>query len=80
LIKVVCTYHRYQGLGTDDVNEVLNAASWWVKNYNTLKSAGDFTLNMINEWGSHNQNADSFSSAYNQVEAPQLFFPLPPPC
>lgn len=65
--KVIATYHKYTVLGSDDPNDLLAAANWWVSNYASLKRAagGDFTINLMNEWGSHKQTSASYSSAYN---------------
>lgn len=65
--EIVATYHMQDG--SDDPNTLQAAANWWVANYATLRSAGDFTINMMNEWGSHSQTKDSFASAYNQAIA-----------
>jgi hypothetical protein len=56
-------------LGNDQVTCLLSAAEWWVENYAYLKEAGDFKINLSNEWGSHRQTAESFSDAYNQAIA-----------
>ena len=71
---LIATYHMYGVMGKDDcplgndnVTCLLNAADWWVSNYDYLKQAGDFKINLSNEWGSHRQTAESFSSAYNQA-------------
>lgn len=65
--EVIATYHNYNLLGSDDPNVLLNAANWWVQNYYTLSSSGDFTVNLMNEWGSHNQNPYSYADAYNKA-------------
>jgi mannan endo-1,4-beta-mannosidase len=63
--NVIATYHKSAVLGSDDASEVSLAGDWWVENYPYLSSAGAFTINMMNEWGSHAQTASSYSSAYN---------------
>lgn len=65
--EVYATYHKCSVLGSDDANELTAAAHWWVQNYQYLAQHGDFTVNLMNEWGSHNQSPDSFSSAYNEA-------------
>jgi mannan endo-1,4-beta-mannosidase len=65
--QVIATYHKYTVLGSDDANELKAAANWWVKNYASLSKSGAFTVNLMNEWGSHNQSPDSFASAYNSA-------------
>jgi len=67
--EIIATYHKCSVLGTDDPQELTNAANWWVQNYAYLKKAGDFTINVMNEWGSHSQTASSYSSAYNSAIA-----------
>ncbi len=61
--NIICTYHKSSVLGSDNAGEVTAAANWWKANYNTL--GGGFTINLINEWGSHNISANSFAAAYN---------------
>jgi mannan endo-1,4-beta-mannosidase len=65
--SIIATYHKCSVLGTDDSGELQEAATWWVTNYASLKAYGDFTINIMNEWGSHSQTADSYSSAYNSA-------------
>lgn len=64
---VIATYHKYSVLGSDDASELLKAAQWWKDNYYTLSSAGSFTINIMNEWGSHNLSASAYASAYNNA-------------
>lgn len=66
---VIATYHKCAVLGSDDPQELMEAAEWWVANFKYLHESGDFTINVMNEWGSHDQTADSFSSAYNNAIA-----------
>jgi len=66
-INVIATYHKYTILGSDDVNELLNAANWWKQNWANLASAGPFTINMINEWGSHNLSPGALADGYNRA-------------
>lgn len=66
---IIATYHKCSVLGSDDPLELLEGANWWMKNYAYLQSAGDFTINCMNEWGSHEQTATSFSDAYNNAIA-----------
>lgn len=70
--NIVVTYHKYEVLGSDDVSDLTDAAQWWVDNYDTLSAACGhcgFTVNLMNEWGSHAQTVESFSSAYNTALA-----------
>eukprot|EP01123_Difflugia_compressa_P004477 TRINITY_DN15903_c0_g1_i1.p1 TRINITY_DN15903_c0_g1~~TRINITY_DN15903_c0_g1_i1.p1 ORF type:complete len:278 (-),score=42.02 TRINITY_DN15903_c0_g1_i1:51-884(-) len=64
--NVIATYHRYQDNGSDDPNALMNGANWWVQNWDKLKDV-NFTVNLMNEWGSHNQNSDTYSNAYNNA-------------
>jgi len=34
--QVVATYHKWTVLGSDDANEVQQAANWWVQHYDFL--------------------------------------------
>lgn len=67
--NVIATYHKYTVLGSDDPAEVQEAADWWLTNYKTLSSSGAITINMMNEWGSHDMTAATYSSAYNAAIA-----------
>lgn len=66
---VIATYHKYTALGSDNVADLNAAASWWVANYAQLAKAGAFTVNLMNEWGSHNLTANAYASAYNAAIA-----------
>lgn len=61
--NVIATYQKHTVLGTNDVNELTNAAYWWMQNYFAL--GGDFTINLMNEWGNHNISANDYAKAYN---------------
>lgn len=64
---VIVTYHNSSVLGTDDPNALATAAQWWVINYNEMRKSGPFTVNLMNEWGSHKQTPQTYSSAYNDA-------------
>ena len=64
---VIATYHKYTVLGSDDAAELTAAANWWKNNYAAL--GGNFTINMMNEWGSHNITAAAYATAYNNAIA-----------
>jgi len=64
---IIATYHKSAVLGSDSTTELTNAANWWKTNYSGLNSSGSFTLNLMNEWGSHNISAGSFASAHNSA-------------
>lgn len=67
--RVIATYHKYSVLGTDDTAQLDTAALWWKTNYYILAAAGPFTINLMNEWGSHNQTPHSYATAYNHAIA-----------
>jgi mannan endo-1,4-beta-mannosidase len=60
---VIATYHKSTVLGTNDVNELIQAANWWKNNYARL--GGNFIINLMNEWGSHGMSASNYAYAYN---------------
>lgn len=62
---VIATYHYASELGSNDPNELLAAANWWVNNWDTLSSAGSFTVNLMNEWGDHSLTSQEYADAYN---------------
>lgn len=62
---IIATYHDATVLGSDNVIALNNAATWWKNNYNIL--GGGFTINLINEWGSHNISSSAFANAYNNA-------------
>lgn len=64
---VIATYHKSSVLGSDNTAELTAAANWWKANYANLASSGSFTVNLMNEWGSHNLSANGFASAYNNA-------------
>lgn len=65
--EVIATYHRYQQLGSTNVNDLLNAAYWWKDNY--YKLGGNFIINLMNEWGDHTVTPTDYANAYNQAIA-----------
>ncbi len=64
---IIATYHEADDLGSDNANDLMAAAYWWQDNYAALAAEASFTLNLMNEWGSHNQTASTFASAYNNA-------------
>ncbi len=64
---VIATYHKYTVLGTDDPGELTTAANWWKANYNKLSRSGTFTINLMNEWGSHTISSNAYAAAYNNA-------------
>ncbi len=52
-------------LGSDNTSELATAGTWWKTNYKTL--GGNFTINLMNEWGSHNISANAYAAAYNSA-------------
>ncbi len=65
--NLICTYHKASVLGTDNTSELTAAANWWKNNYSALAANGSFTINLMNEWGSHNITADAYAKAYNSA-------------
>ena len=65
--SVIATYHKFDALLSDDPEELLAAGQWWKDNYRML--GGAFTVNMMNEWGSHSVSATALASAYNPAIA-----------
>ena len=77
-LKIIATYHDWKALGSDNPEFVMKAANWWLKNYDILKKEllrlnngvdVPFTLNMINEWGSHDISAELYAKTYNDAIA-----------
>ena len=62
---VIATYHKASELGSDDTSELTAAGTWWKTNYGTL--GGGFTINLMNEWGSHNITSNAYAAAYNSA-------------
>ena len=70
--SVIATFHSAAMLTddqllVDDPSQLLQAAGWWVTNYPTLSKAGSFTINLMNEWGSHEITANDFAATYNKA-------------
>ena len=65
--QVIATYHKYKVLGSDDEQDLLDAANWWKTNYAAL--GGNFIINLMNEWGSHNISASAYATDYNNAIA-----------
>ena len=62
---VIATYHHWPDNGSDSASALTTAGNWWKSNYSALSSAGSFQVNLMNEWGSHNQTSNTYASAYN---------------
>ena len=65
--NLICTYHKSAVLGSDNASEVTAAANWWKTNYSALAANGSFTINLINEWGSHSITPAAYATAYNNA-------------
>ena len=65
--KVIATHHCYKNNGSSDEKAVADAAAWWKANYAELVKAGPFTINVINEWGSHQTSPEVYARAYNSA-------------
>lgn len=64
---VIASYHKSAVLGSDSTAELSAAGNWWRTNYSNLNASGSFTVNLSNEWGSHNIGSNAFASAYNSA-------------
>jgi mannan endo-1,4-beta-mannosidase len=62
---VIATYHYASELGSNNPNQLLAAANWWVDNWDTLSSAGSFKVNLMNEWGNHSVSSEDYAEVYN---------------
>ena len=67
--QVIATYHDSNKLGSDDPDELMNAANWWKKNYNSLSESGPIIINLMNEWGSHDISPTDYAHTYNDAIA-----------
>jgi len=65
--NIVATYHKYSVLGSNDINDLLDAANWWKSNYHALSLSGSFLINLMNEWGDHTLSPQDYANAYNQA-------------
>jgi hypothetical protein len=65
--NLICTYHDADVLGSDSQSDLLTAANWWKSNYSNLAASGSFTVNLINEWGSHSISPATYASYYNSA-------------
>jgi mannan endo-1,4-beta-mannosidase len=71
---VIGTFHKAAMLTPDqllmdDPNELFKAAAWWATNYPILSKSGAFTINLMNEWGSHAITPSDYAMSYNQAIA-----------
>ena len=64
---IIATYHKSAVLGSDSTSELSAAGNWWKTNYSNLRASGSFTVNLMNEWGSHNLTASAYASAHNSA-------------
>jgi hypothetical protein len=68
-LHVVATYHKCTVLGSNDASELAAAGDWWAANYHKLSAAGDFTINLKNEWGDHSLSASAYAGAVSAAIA-----------
>ena len=75
-LKIIATYHDWKALGSNNPEFVKNAAKWWLTNLDVLNkelkrlnggTEVPFTMNMINEWGGHDINAEEYAKVYNEA-------------
>ncbi len=65
--QVIATYHNSQQLGSNKIEDLIEAAKWWRNNYNVLSSNSPFIINIMNEWGNHSITPEEYAAAYNEV-------------
>lgn len=61
--NLICTCHYYGGSGK--ASDLQTAANYWKADYRAL--GGNFTINLCNEWGSHNITSNACAAAYNSA-------------
>ena len=71
---VIATFHSAAMLTNDqllidDPDELFKAAAWWATNYPSLSKAGEFTINLMNEWGGHAITSSDYAASYNHAIA-----------
>ncbi|MBX0302765.1 carbohydrate-binding protein [Haloarcula salinisoli] len=66
-LQVVATCHHYPNNGSNSKEDLLDAAQWWVDNYDYLAANSSFVVNLHNEWGNHETTREEFSGAYNEA-------------
>lgn len=64
---VIATYHKFSALGSDQPSDLLAAADWWRRHYAGLSASGPITVNLMNEWGSHDLTPAAYANAYNDA-------------
>jgi mannan endo-1,4-beta-mannosidase len=64
---VIATCHHYPNNGSGDPQDLYDAANWWANNYSYLSANSSFTINLHNEWGSHDTTASTYARAYNNA-------------
>lgn len=65
--QVIATYHDATKLGSDNRQDLIDAAIWWENHYENLSSSGPIIINLMNEWGSHAISVQDYASAYNEA-------------
>jgi mannan endo-1,4-beta-mannosidase len=65
--NVIATYHHYPNNGSNDPQDLYDAANWWADNYSYLSADSSFTINLHNEWGSHDTTVSQYANAYNNA-------------
>lgn len=66
-LNVIATYHRVEDNGSPHKSALIAGANWWKDNYSYLSQAGPFTINLMNEWGSHGLSVEDYVDAYNDA-------------
>ncbi|WP_211194989.1 CBM35 domain-containing protein [Halorhabdus amylolytica] len=65
--EVIATCHHYPNNGSNTKQDLLDAAQWWTDNYSYLSANSSFTVNLHNEWGSHDTTRSEYADAYNDA-------------
>lgn len=65
--QVIATYHHWPSNGSGDPQDLQDAANWWVENYDYLSQNSSFTINLHNEWGTHEVSVSEYGSAYDSA-------------
>jgi len=66
-LDVIATCHHYPNNGSNSKGDLLDAADWWVDNYDYLSASSSFVVNLHNEWGSHETTREEFADAYDEA-------------
>ena len=65
--QIIATYHDSKKLGSNKIEDLIEAAKWWRNNYKSLSGDSPFIINIMNEWGDHSITPTEYASAYNEA-------------